>query len=163
MEAASRFLIGIDLGTTNSAVAYVDTAEKPARGAPPPVRVFEVPQLVAEGELRALPSLPSFIYFADESEAARGGLNLPWEARPADSAVGVLARERGALVPGRQVASAKSWLCLSTVDRTADILPWGAEQGDNSCSPVAASAHYLTHIRDAWNYVTASSGAGGIA
>ncbi|HEX8353978.1 MAG TPA: Hsp70 family protein [Pyrinomonadaceae bacterium] len=163
MEATSRFLIGIDLGTTNSAVAYVDTEERPARGAPPPVRVFEVPQLVAEGEVRALPSLPSFIYFADEGEAARGGLVLPWdEARP-EALVGVLARERGALTPGRQVASAKSWLCLSSVDRTADILPWGAEPGDKSCSPVAASARYLSHLRDAWNHSKTTGGDDSVA
>src|SRR5918997_3267130 len=143
MEVASRFLIGIDLGTTNSAVAYVDTEERPARGAPPPVRVFEVPQLVAEGELRSLPSLPSFIYFTDEAEDAAPGFRLPWEEQTDVALVGVLARERGALVPGRQVASAKSWLCLSAVDRTADILPWGAERPEHSCSPVAASARYL--------------------
>jgi molecular chaperone DnaK (HSP70) len=160
MEASSRFLIGIDLGTTNSAVAYVDTAEKPARGAPPPVRVFEVPQLVAEGETRALPSLPSFIYFTDEAEDAAPGLRLPWEEQTDGALVGVLARERGALAPGRQVASAKSWLCHPSVDRTDDFLPWDAEGGDKVCSPVAASARYLTHLRDAWNHSKAA-GEGG--
>ncbi|HWT03032.1 MAG TPA: Hsp70 family protein [Pyrinomonadaceae bacterium] len=163
MEASSRFLIGIDLGTTNTALAYVDTEETPARAAAAPVRVFEVPQLVAEGELRTLPSLPSFLYFVDEDEAALGGTTLPWDAAPQDAVVGVLARERGALVPGRQVASAKSWLCLSAVDRTADILPWGAEQADNSCSPVAASARYLSHLRDAWNHSMAPGAVGGAA
>ena len=160
MEASSRFLIGIDLGTTNSAVAYVDTAEKPARGAPPPVRVFEVPQLVAEGELRALPSLPSFIYFTDEAEDAAPGLRLPWADEPEGALVGVLARERGALVPGRQVASAKSWLCHPSVDRTDAFLPWDAEGGDKVCSPVAASAQYLSHLRDAWNHSRATDEGG---
>ncbi|HEX8719929.1 MAG TPA: Hsp70 family protein [Pyrinomonadaceae bacterium] len=155
MEASSRFLIGVDLGTTNSAVAYVDADERPARGAPPPVRVFEVPQLVAEGEVRALPSLPSFIYFPDEAEDAAPGLRLPWEEQTDGALVGVLARERGALAPGRQVSSAKSWLCLSSVDRTDAFLPWDAEGGDKVCSPVAASARYLTHLRDAWNHSTA--------
>jgi len=159
MEASSRFLIGIDLGTTNSAVAYVDTEEKPRRGIPAPVRVFEVPQLVAEGEVRALASLPSFLYFADETEGAPGAASLPWESGPQETLVGVLARERGALVPGRQVASAKSWLCLPTVDRTADILPWGAEPSDKACSPVAAAARYLKHLRDAWNHTFADGGA----
>ena len=160
MEASSRFLIGIDLGTTNSAVAYVDTQERPARGAPPPVRVFEVPQLVGEGEVRALPSLPSFIYFTDEAEDAAPGLRLPWEEETDGALVGVFARERGALVPGRQVVSAKSWLSLSAVDRTADILPWDAEPGEKVCSPVAASGRYLTHLRDAWNHSVAT-GEGG--
>jgi molecular chaperone DnaK (HSP70) len=162
METSSRFLIGIDLGTTNSAVAYVDTQERPARGAAPPVRVFEVPQLVAEGEVRALPSLPSFIYFTDEAEDAAPGLRLPWEEQTDGALVGVLARERGALTPGRQVASAKSWLCLSTVDRTADLLPWEAEPGDKVCSPVAASGRYLTHLRDAWNHSMARDEAGAV-
>jgi molecular chaperone DnaK (HSP70) len=162
METSSRFLIGIDLGTTNSAVAYVDTQERPARGATPPVRVFEVPQLVAEGEVRALPSLPSFIYFTDEAEDVAPGLRLPWEEQTDGALVGVLARERGALTPGRQVASAKSWLCLSTVDRTADLLPWEAEPGDKVCSPVAASGRYLTHLRDAWNHSMARDETGAV-
>ena len=161
MEGSSRFLIGIDLGTTNTAVAYVDTQEKPARGVEPPVRVFAVPQLVAEGEWRALPSLPSFLYFADAGEFAPGAARLPWEAEAARAVVGVLAREQGALVSGRQVASAKSWLGFSSVDRTADILPWGAEPGETSCSPVAASAGYLAHLRDAWNYSMATREGGG--
>ena len=162
MEASSRFLIGIDLGTTNSAVAYVDTEEKTTRGAPPPVRVFETPQLVADGEVRALPSLPSFIYFTDEAEDAAPGLRLPWEEETDGALVGVFARERGALAPGRQVASAKSWLCLSSIDRTADILPWDAEGGDKVCSPVAASGRYLTHLRDAWNYSMAKGEGGAV-
>ena len=162
MEVSSRFLIGIDLGTTNSAVAYVDTGERPARGAPPPVRVFEVPQLVAEGELRALPSLPSFIYFTDEAEDASPGLRLPWEEQTDGALVGVFARERGALVPGRQVASAKSWLCLSSVDRTDAFLPWDADPGDKICSPVAASARYLSHLIDAWNHSMARDEGGAV-
>ncbi|HEY0172256.1 MAG TPA: Hsp70 family protein [Pyrinomonadaceae bacterium] len=160
MEASGRFLIGIDLGTTNSAVAYVDTEERPARGAPPPVRVFEVPQLVAEGEVRALPSLPSFIYFTDEAEDAAPGLRLPWEGQTDGALVGVIARERGALAPGRQVASAKSWLCHPSLDRTDAFLPWDAEGGDKVCSPVAASAYYLTHLRDAWNHSKATDEGG---
>ncbi|HYP26269.1 MAG TPA: Hsp70 family protein [Blastocatellia bacterium] len=149
----SRFLIGIDLGTTNSAVAYVDTRE-PDRAGPPAIRTFDVPQLVAEGEVASLPTLPSFLYFPAENEAA-GAFSLPWNDRPR-TAVGVFAREQGALVPGRQVASAKSWLSHGAVDRTARILPWAAEQPEHSCSPVEASASYLAHIRDAWNHVFAS-------
>ncbi|HEX8138112.1 MAG TPA: Hsp70 family protein [Pyrinomonadaceae bacterium] len=157
MEVSSRYLIGIDLGTTNSAVAYVDTEELPARGDAPPVRVFEVPQLVAEGEVRLLPALPSFLYFVPENGFESGGTRLPWEEGPQATVVGVMAREQGALVPGRQVSSAKSWLCLSSVDRTARILPWSAEQTEDSCSPVEAAARYLSHLRDAWNYRMAAS------
>jgi len=153
MEVLSRYLIGIDLGTTNSAVAYVDMRE-PAPGDTPPIHVFDVPQLIAEGEVGAIPTLPSFLYFANEQDAP-GGLRLPWEERP-DAVAGVFAREQGALVPGRQVTSAKSWLCHDAVDRTARILPWGAEHTERSCSPVEASTRYLVHLRDAWNHAMAA-------
>ncbi|MBA3713923.1 MAG: Hsp70 family protein [Pyrinomonadaceae bacterium] len=161
MEVSSRYLIGIDLGTTNSAVAYIDRQAAPQKNGTPTIRVFEVPQFVAEGELGTLSGLPSFLYFTGETESTTDSFRLPWEEGPQSIIVGRLAREQGALVPGRQVSSAKSWLSLSSVDRTADILPWGAEQPEHSCSPVAASARYLAHLRDAWNYVMASNGEGG--
>jgi DNA-K related protein/Hsp70 protein len=151
----SRYLIGIDLGTTNSAVAYIDTHEI-TRGGAPAIHTFQIPQLVREGEPGASATLPSFLYFAG-SELAAASLRLPWQDR-ADSVVGILAREQGALVPGRQVSSAKSWLSHTAVDRTARILPWGAEQPDFACSPVEASARYLVHMRDAWNHTFAPEG-----
>ena len=153
MEVSSRYLIGIDLGTTNSAVAYVDTQE-PITGDAPTIHVFDIPQLIVEGEVGAVPTLPSFLYFANEQDAP-GSLRLPWEERP-DTVVGVFAREQGALVPGRQVTSAKSWLCHDAVDRTAKILPWGAEHTEQACSPVEASTRYLAHLRDAWNHTMAA-------
>jgi hypothetical protein len=153
MEVSSRYLIGIDLGTTNSAVAYVDTRE-PVTGDTPPIHVFGIPQLIAEGEVGEVQALPSFLYFANEQDAS-GSLRLPWEERP-DAVAGVFAREQGALVPGRQVTSAKSWLCHDAVDRTARILPWGAEHAEQSCSPVEASTRYLVHLRDAWNHAMAA-------
>jgi molecular chaperone DnaK (HSP70) len=149
----SPYLIGIDLGTTNSAVAYVDTRE-PVTGDAPPIHAFNIPQLIAEGEVGAVPTLPSFLYFANEQDAP-GSLRLPWEDRP-DAVAGVFAREQGALTPGRQVTSAKSWLCHDAVDRTARILPWGAEHTEQSCSPVEASTRYLVHLRDAWNHAMAA-------
>ncbi len=152
MEVSSRYLIGIDLGTTNSAVAYVDTQE-PVRGDTPLIHVFGVTQLIAEGEVAAIPTLPSFLYFAGEQDAP-GSLRLPWEEKPS-VIVGVYAREQGALTPGRQVSSAKSWLCHDAVDRTAKILPWGADHTEQVCSPVEASTSYLAHARDAWNHTMA--------
>lgn len=146
----SRYLIGIDLGTTNSAVAYIDTEETP-RPDGPPIRLFHIAQLVAPGEMGRLPTLPSFLYFPTEDELTAGGLGLPWDKHPG-AVVGVLAREQGALVLGRLVASAKSWLCHDEVDRTAKILPWGADGRDAACSPVEASTRYLGHLRDAWNH-----------
>jgi molecular chaperone DnaK (HSP70) len=140
--------IGIDLGTTNSALAWAD-----ARG---PIRIFDVPQLVAAGEVGGLGTLPSFLYFPTDGERERGIVRLPWAAEP-DAVVGVFARDHGALVPARQVSSTKSWLSNVLVDRTAPLLPWGVEGGPR-ISPVDASTRVLAHFRDAWNHAHASDG-----
>jgi molecular chaperone DnaK (HSP70) len=153
MGDSSRYTIGIDLGTTNSVVAFLDN-QGGNNEESPEIHVFQVPQLAAAGEVRALPTLPSFLYFPNDHELSAGGLRLPWEEH-GTSVAGVLAREQGALVPGRQVSSAKSWLCHATVDRRARILPWGAEPPEPMVSPVEASARYLTHLREAWNHAAA--------
>ena len=144
----SRYIIGVDLGTTNSAVAYVDFARRTS-GAPT-VERFEIPQLVAPGELGHAPTLPSFLYLPGPHDLPDGSLTLPWDATH-DYAVGVMAREQGARVPGRLVASAKSWLSHAGVDRTSDILPWRAPHEVDQVSPVEASARFLRHLREAWN------------
>jgi len=151
-----RYLIGIDLGTTNSVVAYidahidanVDTQEVADVGSP--IRVFPVPQLVGHGEVCTLPALPSFLYFPTEDELSAGAVSATWDENP-PMVTGVLAREQGALVPSRQVSSAKSWLSYPGVDRRAKILPAQAEPPQPMISPVEASARYLMHLRDAWN------------
>lgn len=149
--STSRYIIGIDLGTTNSAIAYIDTRTV-LEGDIPQIVPFDILQLVAENELETRSMLPSFLYFLGEHErAAAEMVHLPWEEHPV-CAVGTFAREQGALVPGQLVASAKSWLCHSDVDRNAKILPWGVDQPQQSCSPIEASARYLAHIREAWNY-----------
>lgn len=140
--------IGIDLGTTNSALAWADT-----RG---PVRIFDVPQLVAPGEMGQLAMLPSFLYFPTEGEIAAGMVRLPWTVSP-DAIAGVFARDHGALVPARQVSSTKSWLSNALVDRTAPLLPWGVET-DFRMSPVEASTRLLVHFREAWNHAHAAEG-----
>ena len=156
MEESSRYIIGIDLGTTNSVVAYIDNGvDHPQKSSA--IQIFPVPQLVSGSEVRALPTLPSFLYFPDDVDFSAGGMKLPWNERP-DAVVGVLARDYGALVPGRQVSSAKSWLCHDAVDRRAKLLPWAAEPPDPMISPVEASARYLMHMRDAWNHAQAASG-----
>jgi molecular chaperone DnaK (HSP70) len=160
MEGSSRYIIGIDLGTTNSVVAYIDGQGDRNQGASA-IQVFQVPQLVAEHEFRPSPTLPSFLYFPTGHDLAAGGMKLPWNERP-ESIVGVLAREQGALVPGRQVSSAKSWLCHGAVDRRAKILPWETEPPEPMLSPVDASARYLSHLRDAWNQSAAASGDAGM-
>jgi len=144
----SRYLIGIDLGTTNSVVAYIDTQKVADAGSP--IRVFPVPQLVAHGEVCTLPVLPSFLYFPTKDELSAGAVSATWDEDP-PMVTGVLAREQGALVPSRQVSSAKSWLSYPGVDRRAKILPAEAEPQQPMISPVEASARYLMHLRDAWN------------
>ncbi|HEX7699682.1 MAG TPA: Hsp70 family protein, partial [Kofleriaceae bacterium] len=147
---AARFLIGIDLGTTNSAVAYVDT-----RAADPRVRVFEVPQLVAPGDVAPRRQLPSFVYLASEIDLAPHETSLPWKPADPNAAlrivVGELARNQGARMASRMISSAKSWLCHPGVDRNAAILPWGDSDGPK-LSPVNAQAQVLRHIREAWDF-----------
>ena len=150
MEGPSRYLLGIDLGTTNSAVAFVDTLESTNEATSSGIRVFEVPQLTGPGEVRAAPLLPSFLYFPTGDEVSSGTVSLTWEEHPS-SIVGMMARDQGALVPGRQVSSAKSWLSHAGVDRNAAILPLNAPEGVPKISPVEASRRYLAHLRDAWN------------
>jgi len=151
----ARFLIGVDLGTTNTAVAYVDTRAADAR-----VRVFEVPQLVAAGELAPRRQLPSFIYLAGQHDLGAAETALPWRTAAAAAGdelrpiVGELARAQGARNPARMIASATSWLCHAGVDRKAAILPWGEGDGPR-LSPVAAQARVLGHVRDAWDHVMA--------
>ena len=144
----SRYLIGIDLGTTNSVVAYIDTQEVADVGSP--IRVFPIPQLVAHGEVLTLPALPSFLYFPTADQLSAGAVSATWDEDP-PMVTGVLAREQGALVPSRQVSSAKSWLSYAGVDRRAKLLPAQAEPPEPMISPVEASARYLMHVRDAWN------------
>ena len=152
---SSRYLIGIDLGTTNSVVAYLDTHNNADADAL--IRVFPVPQLVRPGEVGTLPALPSFLYFPTEEELSAGGVSADWNEHP-PMVTGVLAREQGALVPSRQVSSAKSWLSYPGVHRRGKILPAQAEPPQPMISPVEASARYLMHLRDAWNGAMASGG-----
>ncbi|MEW9897635.1 Hsp70 family protein [Chitinivorax sp. PXF-14] len=144
--SASQYLVGIDLGTTNTVVAYA------TRGSDD-IRLFEIEQLVAPGEVAARALLPSLRYHAATGELPAEALALPWARADAAApvVVGQLARQLGAQVPGRLVASAKSWLSHAAVDRTAAILPWGAADDVAKVSPVAASASYLAHVRAAWN------------
>ena len=142
----SRFVVGIDLGTTNSAVNYVDTEVDDRK-----ILTFSVPQLVAAGEVEKRETLPSFHYEPANGELADNALELPW-AKDTNYAVGVFARDHGRAVPGRLVESAKSWLCHSGVDRRANLLPWHGAADVESLSPVDVSARYLGHVRQAWDH-----------
>ncbi|MBR5078427.1 MAG: Hsp70 family protein [Victivallales bacterium] len=143
--APSRFLVGIDLGTTNCSVCYIDMTE-PERA----LHDFPVVQTVAVGETAAETLLPSFCYLPGEHDLPENALSLPWDRSP-KLAVGHFAREQGARIPERLVGSAKSWLAHAGVERTKPILPWGGELGDQMLSPVDASAQYLEHLKHAWD------------
>ena len=151
-ESHRRYVVGIDLGTTHTVVAY---ARLTPGAAQPDIRLLDIEQLVGPGEVAALPLLPSVRYHAAEGELAAGQLQLPWpvEDEPGQPPVviGHYARQLGAQSPGRLVASAKSWLSHAAVDRLAPILPWGALDEVLKVSPVEASASYLRHVRAAWN------------
>ena len=141
----SRYVVGIDLGTTNSAISYVDTTERPWQ-----VRTLPVPQLVAPFEVAQRDTLPSFHYQGTAAEVDAGGLQLPWSKAPTNWAVGVFARDEGTAKPGRLIASAKSWLCHAGVDRTSDLLPWQGDDDVARLSPVDVTARYLSHLREVW-------------
>src|SRR5947209_13550373 len=123
--------LGIDLGTTNSALAYVNPEEAGEIDFPP-IHVLEIPQYVAQGRIEPRRTLPSFLYLGDQTY------------------VGTYAREQGALVPTKSVHSAKSWLSNPEVDRTAKILPWDAQEAGRVLSPVEVSAKILAHIAKAY-------------
>ncbi|HEV2447654.1 MAG TPA: Hsp70 family protein [Candidatus Sulfopaludibacter sp.] len=124
--------VGIDLGTTNSALAYIDEHEAEDRDFPP-VHIFETPQTVAPGRVEPRRTLPSFLFLED--------------GQP----VGVYAREQGAIVPTRLVHSAKSWLSNPDVDRTAKILPWDSQETGRVLSPVEVSARFIAKFREEWD------------
>jgi len=147
----ARYLIGIDLGTTNSAVAYLDL-QHPRRGERLDIKSFPIPQLTAAGEVKERPLLPSFLYLPGQHDLPPHATALPWDAQR-DYAVGEFARNHGGKVPGRLVSSAKSWLCHGGVDRSAGLLPWTAPPDVPRISPIEASARYLRHMVEAWNYV----------
>jgi molecular chaperone DnaK (HSP70) len=141
-----RFVVGIDLGTTNSVVAFSDiSTDEPA--AP---QVFAVPQLIDAGAVEAKTALPSFLYVPAAGEFPPNALKLPW-SQDLDFVVGQFAQKRGAEVPTRLIASAKSWLSYAGADRSAPILPWGSPDDVRKLSPVDASSQYLSHICHAWN------------
>jgi molecular chaperone DnaK (HSP70) len=153
-----QYVVGIDLGTTNSAVSYVDVAalknDKSARHQyiekKSLVKNFNIHQLTGHGEFTKIPVLPSFLYIPGEYDISKEVLKHPWKKRE-DLFAGSFARDHGSKIPDRLVSSAKSWLCNMQADRKAKILPWGSE-GFEKISPVTTTSEYLLHIKNAWNH-----------
>jgi len=143
-------VVGIDLGTTNSALAYAEIQADADPFAPANVQLLAVPQLVNPGEVREEGLLPSFLYLPGSSDFPAGTLALPWDEER-NFVVGQLAQRRGVENVGRLVSSAKSWLSHSGVDRTSALLPFRAPEGVAKVSPVEASRRYLQHLREAWD------------
>jgi len=111
---AAKYIVGIDLGTTNSALARCDaTASEESR-----IEVRSIPQLVNPNEVAERSLLPSFLYIPGEFDFPKGSLALPWDAEP-KLVIGELARKRGAESPNRLVASAKSWLSYAAASYKA--------------------------------------------
>ena len=154
----STYLVGIDLGTTHTVAAYARRHARGLSGPPGATKLLQIPQLVAHGQWALQPLLPSVRYHAAVGELAAADLQLPWpqpELAPADQppvVLGQWARQLGAQVPGRLVASAKSWLSHAGVDRQAAILPWGSAPEVLKVSPVEASASLLRHVVAAWHH-----------
>jgi len=144
---AAKYIIGIDLGTTNSALARSDATAAEGES---PIEIRTIPQLVDPNEVAERTLLPSFLYIPGEFDFPKGSLALPWEPEP-KLVIGELARKRGAESPNRLVASAKSWLSYAAVNRTAPILPWQAPEEVPKLSPVEASSQFLRYLRTVWD------------
>jgi hypothetical protein len=143
---AAKYIVGIDLGTTNSALARCDaTVAEESR-----IDVRSIPQLVNPNEVAERGLLPSFLYIPGEFDFPKGSLALPWDPEP-KLVIGELARKRGAESPNRLVASAKSWLSYAAVNRNAPILPWQAPEEVPKLSPVEASSQFLQYLRAVWD------------
>jgi hypothetical protein len=143
----AKYIIGIDLGTTNSALACCDAGAAEQKDQ---IEVRSIPQLVNPNEVAERTLLPSFLYIPGEFDFPKGSLALPWEPEP-KLVIGELARKRGAESPNRLVASAKSWLSYAAVNRTAPILPWQAPEEVAKLSPVEASSKFLQYLRSVWD------------
>ncbi|HET7755604.1 MAG TPA: Hsp70 family protein [Anaeromyxobacteraceae bacterium] len=141
----ARYAVGIDLGTTNSALSFL-----PLEGDATSPEVLAIPQLVHPGEVQARALLPSYLYLPHGAEFPPGALALPWDPAASDT-VGELARAQGALTPVRLVSSAKSWLSHPALDRRAASLPAGSPAEVPKVSPLEASSRYLAHLRAAWD------------
>lgn len=148
MSQAS-YIIGIDLGTTNSTIAY--TSLNAADKNQPQIEQASIAQIIKPNTQESAFSLPSFIYYPLPEELAAKAVSLDWDAdRP--FVIGTFARERGAEIPSRLITSAKSWICHAGIDRREKLLPIDSEDLETKMSPIGACAEILRHIRESWDH-----------
>jgi hypothetical protein len=145
-KVGKRYAVGIDLGTSNCALAWAPAEPQGA------AEVLPIPQLSSFQGLGELDILPSVLYLPLENEIRSASASLPWEGEPLRAGLaGQFAREQGALVPDRMVASAKSWLCNPQVNPEEPLLPWNSDlEPGLKVSPFQASVRYLRHLRGAF-------------
>ncbi|CUI17330.1 putative chaperone protein dnaK [Candidatus Protochlamydia naegleriophila] len=149
MKNKASYIIGIDLGTTNCTLAY--TPIQAEGHAVPSITQAELPQIIGANTQGAPLSLPSFIYYPLEEELSARVAAIEWDlSRP--YAIGAFARDRGSELPARLVASAKSWLCHTGIDRRQAILPFESEEIASKISPLEACSEILRHLREAWDF-----------
>ncbi len=146
-NTSPKYLVGIDLGTTHTVVAYTEASNKNANQA---IKIFDIDQLIAPGEVASRPLLPSVRYHPAEGELSAADISFSPAGEKA--IIGEAARSLGAKTQGRFVTSAKSWLSHPTVDHTAEILPWGSDDDIQKVSPLDASASYLAHVKTVWGH-----------
>ena len=138
-----HFSLGIDLGTSNSAIAVADLETDQTK-------IVEVTQILGPNQLGEMPMMASVLYVPHCEEFPNGSFPLPWDAAGEPAIVGQFAREHGALVPDRLVTSAKSWLSNPHIDPKQRILPWRSDIAEEKLSPLECSRRYLQHLRDAF-------------
>jgi molecular chaperone DnaK (HSP70) len=142
----TRFSLGIDLGTTNSAIALTDLESDHTE-------VLEVTQILGPNQVGEKPTLPSALYIPHRDEFPENSFPLPWENEAEDiTMTGHFAREHGVLIPDRLITSAKSWLSNPHIDPKRPSLPWRSEIQDEKLSPFECSRRYLAHLKNAFLY-----------
>src|SRR5258706_3446036 len=147
----ARFSLGIDLGTSNSAIAVADLESGQTR-------IIEIAQTLGPNQVGEMPTLASALYVPHREEFPQGSFSLPWSDAGEAAIVGQFARDRGALVPDRLVTSAKSWLSNAHIDPNQRILPWRSDIAEEKLSPLECSRRYLQHLRDAFLYAERTQG-----
>ena len=138
---SARFSLGIDLGTTNSAVAIEDLESGRAA-------IVEITQLLGPNQIGEKPTLPSALYIPHPAEFPEQALQLPWSKAGGDTIVGHFARDHGALVPDRLITSAKSWLSNFHIDPKKPVLPWKSDIKEQTLSAFESSRRYLEHMKE---------------